>query len=125
MPNLAIGIGFLLVLLGAGGYLFSPSGSVTALIPAFLGALIALCGLVGRRGNLRRHAMHAAAALGLLGFLGTLGGVGGLFTLLAGGTVARPVAVVVQAVTALLCLVFVAFAVRSFIEARRGRKVAT
>jgi peptidoglycan/LPS O-acetylase OafA/YrhL len=120
MPNLAIGLGLALVVLGLGGYFLAPTGSLTALIPSILGALIALTGFIGKKPELRRHAMHAAAALALLGLLGTFGGV----IALLGGTAARPVAATVQAITAVLCLVFLVFAVRSFIEARRGREQA-
>lgn len=120
MPNLAIILGLSLVVLGLGGFFLSASGSVTALIPSFLGALIAVTGFVGKNPGLRKHAMHAAAALALLGLLGTFGGVSALLS----GNPARPVAATVQAITALLCLVFLVFAVRSFIEARRERKQA-
>jgi hypothetical protein len=125
VSNLALSIGVLLIIIGVTAYLFATAASLTALIPAFLGVLFVITGVLGRsRPAWRRHAMHAAAAVALLGLLGSLGGVTQLFTLLGGGTVARPVAVVAQSLTALLCLVFLVLAVRSFIQARRGREPA-
>ena len=45
---------------------------ITALIPAFFGAPLLVCGLIAMRENLLKHAMHAAAMIGLLGSLGGL-----------------------------------------------------
>jgi uncharacterized membrane protein len=123
MPQTTVVFGALLCLLGVGFYAGTGGASVTALIPAFLGLPIVAAGFVARREGLRRHAMHAAALLGTLGFLGTLAGAVKLPALLAGGEVARPAAVVAQAITALLCLAFVALCVRSFVRARRERKI--
>ena len=119
MTSLAQWIGLILIVTGLAGYLVTGAASVTALIPAFLGILLLASGIIGRREHLRKHAMHAAAVLALLGFLGSLRGVGPFFTLLAGGTVDLPVAAVTQTITAVASAVFIVFAVRSFIEARR------
>lgn len=121
MPRLTMLCGVVLIVLGVGGYLFTGAASLTALIPAVFGLLLALLGLLGRREGLRRHVMHAAAVLALLGGAGTVGGLGRTITLIGGGSVERPEASVVQAVMALLCAVYLVFAVRSFIAARRNR----
>jgi len=123
MPNLSKATGILLVMLGTLGYVTSDGASWTALIPAFVGIPMFLFGYFGEKETLRRHMMHAAAALSLLGFLGTVGGIPKTISLLAGGTVARPQAAVVQAAMAVICLGFLIFAVQSFIAARRARKV--
>ena len=75
MPKIAVAVGVLLIGVGAWAYTASgPGASPTALIPAVLGAAIAVAGVVGlRSGDARRHAMHAAAAVALLGALGSLG----------------------------------------------------
>lgn len=122
MPQTAVVFGALLCLVGVGFYAGSGAASVTALIPAFLGLPLVAAGLLARREGLRRHAMHAAALVGTLGVLGSIRGAVQLPALLAGGEVARPAAVVAQAVTAALCLVFVALCVRSFVNARREGK---
>jgi lysylphosphatidylglycerol synthetase-like protein (DUF2156 family) len=123
MPQTAVAFGVLLCLVGVGFYAGTGGASVTALIPAFIGLPLVLAGALARREGLRRHAMHAAALLGTLGVLGSLRGAVKLPALLAGGEVARPAAVAAQSVTALLCLSFVALCVRSFVNARRERKI--
>ena len=51
-PFYAIGAGVALIVVGAAGYLLSEKASpVTALIPAVLGALLIVCGLVARTGR--------------------------------------------------------------------------
>jgi hypothetical protein len=65
--------------------------------------------------------MHVAVVLALLGFLGSVRGVGGAIALASGEEVARPAAAVVQALMAVLCAIFLALAIKSFFDARRGR----
>ena len=112
-----------LLLIGLGLYGYSQAEpkegtdkkSPTAMIPAFFGAPILLCGILALDEKKRKHAMHAAATVGLLGFLGaasmapkaySVGGVSSLKFQVQGGM-------------ALLCLVFVGLCVRSFIMARK------
>ena len=64
--------GLILIALGLASYFLTDRVSVTALIPAFFGAVFVILALVARHESARKHAMHAAVALGLLGFLGTL-----------------------------------------------------
>ena len=96
-----------------------PTGrtSVTALIPAFFGAVLVICALVARNEAARKHAMHAAVAIGLIGALAALGR--GVPAALAGGAT-RP-AVISQLVMGVLLLVYVALGVQSFIAARKAR----
>jgi hypothetical protein len=93
--------------------------SWTALIPAILGLLLALAG--GFSLKSLKHGGHAAATVGLLGFLGSVPGLLKLPALLSGAPLERPAAVATQSIMAVLCLVFVALCVKSFIDARRGR----
>jgi uncharacterized membrane protein len=123
MPQTTVVFGVLLCLVGVAFYAGTGAASVTALIPAFLGLPLVVAGWLARREGLRRHAMHASALLGTLGVLGSLRGVVQLPALLGGAEVARPVAVAAQSITAALCLVFVALCVRSFVSARRERKI--
>ena len=104
----------------AAGYFLTGAVSLTALIPAAFGLVMALSGLLARDERKRKHAMHAAVVVALLGFLGSARGVmqiGGVFD----GTAARPAAVVSQTVMAILTLIYVVMAVRSFSAARRSR----
>ena len=117
MASTTIVFGLLLTVLGLAGYVLSGTSSVTALIPAFLGVILMVLGLVARAEHLRKHAMHAAAMVAVIGF------VGALFSLLRTPLALRPaMAVFSQAATVLLTGVFVGLCVRSFIEARRARR---
>jgi hypothetical protein len=120
MPSLTIALGVAQIVLGVAGYVLTGAVSVTALIPAAFGALIALAGVVARDPGKRKHAMHAAVAIALLGFLGSLRGVMQIGSLMD-GTAARPAAVVSQIVMAALTLVYIVMAVRSFMAARMSR----
>ncbi len=122
MHTFALWIGLALVVIGIVAYVGSGAASVTALIPAFLGAILAaLGGVAMARPAARRHALHAAAAVALLGFLGSLRGIADFFALLGGAAVERPWAATAQTLTAVLSAVFVAAAVASFVRARRER----
>lgn len=119
VSQLALVVGSLLVLTGIGGY--AAFQSPTALIPVAFGLLLAACGLVARKEGLRKHAMHAAAAVALLGFVPSVPGLLGIPALLA-GEAARPAAVVLRSVMAILCLAFLVAAIRSFVAARKARE---
>ena len=121
MPYITIVLGVILTLMGLWGYFGLGSGSITALIPAFFGVPFILLGVVALKESLLKHAMHAAAALAVLGLLGTIRGVFSFFKMMGGEEVARPDAVRVQAIMALLCAIFIALAVNSFVQARRNR----
>ena len=125
MAKTTIGIGCLLIALGVGSYFGTGRGSVTALIPAFVGLPLALLGVVALNDGLRKHAMHAAALIGLLGFIGAARGFAKLPAFLTGGEVERPVAAYVQIAMSLVCLVFLVLCVRSFIKARRSGGAAS
>lgn len=120
MPSTSILCGALLILIGIIGYVvgaMNDKASVTALIPAFIGLLLALLGAVAAaKEGLRKHLMHAAVVIALLGFIAT---AGRLISRLSELT-ASP-AVISQALTAIICLAFVILAIRSFAAARRAR----
>jgi hypothetical protein len=120
MFKVSIWTGIILAVLGVAGYLLTGATSPTALIPAAFGIIFIILGFIARKDTLRRHAMHGAAVLSLLGIAGTASGVISAITLLGGGTVERPEAAVAKAAMAVICLVFLALAIRSFINARRN-----
>jgi hypothetical protein len=126
--------GLLLIALGVWGYwggdlgLWEPLGfskpaelSATALIPAGVGALLLVLGLLAFQERLLKHAMHAAAAIGLLGLAAA--GSRLVFTLLRKGKI-EGVGGASLTMMALLCGVFLALCVNSFIQARRRRRAA-
>jgi len=116
--------GTALIALGVVGYVSTGAVSVTALIPAFFGVVLAALGWLASNERYRKHAMHVAAMIGVLGFVGSARGLPGFFALLAGGEVQRPAAAVAQAVMAILMAIFVGLCVRSFVQARRARSSA-
>ncbi len=121
MPRITIAFGVILILMGLAGYFLTGMASVTALIPAFFGAPLAILGWIAFKPGARKHAMHVAAALALLGLGGTVPGVIKLIRAAGGAELARPPAVIVQSIMATLCLLFLVLCIRSFIAARRAR----
>jgi len=119
MPGTTRIFGIILVLLGVASYSLTGRTSVTALIPAFFGAVLLVCAIVARANEgARKHAMHAAVAVGLLGALAALArGVPAAL----GGDAARP-AVLSQLAMGVLLLIYVALGVQSFIAARKARQ---
>ncbi len=121
MPRVAMLFGVIFIILGLVAYFGISSESITALIPAFLGLPILVLGYVAQNEKYLKHAMHVAAVLALLGFGGTVGGLIKFFRMIGGEQFERGSAITVQAIMALLCLIFLVFAVRSFIDARRKK----
>jgi len=118
MPSTTRLFGLLLIVLGVASYTLTGRTSITALIPAFIGAVFVICALIARREAARKHAMHAAVAVGLIGAIGSLArGVPAAL----GGDPTRP-AVMAQLVTGVLLLIYVALGVQSFIAARKARQ---
>jgi len=120
MPKFSIIAGIILIVIGIAGYVVGVSqdkASITALIPAFLGLLMVIFGAVALSNEkLRKHLMHGSVLVALLGLIATLARLiprVGEFT----GTPAQ----LSQLSTAIVCLAFVIFAVRSFLAARKER----
>jgi len=120
MPRITVIFSLIYIALGLGGYFLTGAVHTTALIPAIIGVVLLVLGLLGSKEKLRMHVMHAALLIGLLALLGT---ARSLLKLPAAfdGTAARPEAVFAQAATAVLSVVYLALGVRSFIAARRAR----
>ena len=117
MPSTTRTLGIVLIVLGLIGYFGTGRVSVTALIPAFFGAVFVILALMARSDAARKHAMHAAVAIALLGLLGTLVR---LIPALGAGQLTRP-AVLAQLVMSMLLAGYVALGVKSFKDARRAR----
>ncbi len=117
MPSVTRVVGFLLILLGVVGYIGTGAASITALIPAFVGALFLLLALIARKPAARKHVMHAAVAIALLA---VAGGVPRIIAAVNAGDLTRP-AVLAQIAMALILTVYVVLGVKSFIDARRAR----
>jgi len=122
MAKLTIVYGVIFILMGLYGYFGISSESITALIPAFFGIPMLILGWLGLNEKYLKHTMHVSAVLNLLGFAGTVSGLIKFFKMIGGAETTRPAAVTVQALMAVLCLVFLILAVKSFIDARRNKK---
>ena len=120
MPTTAITSGILLILIGIIGYVFSiidGNTSLTALIPAAFGILLAILGFVAKsKESLRMHVMHVAVLVGLIGFV-----IPAWRILSTISNIKVSLAVLSQAAMSVVCLVFVILCVKSFIDARRNR----
>jgi len=110
--------GALLILVGVLVSFASDSGSVTVLIPAFIGVVFVALGAVGwAKPDLNRHLMHAAAALAVLVILGGAGS--------AIGRGSSGWALGAQLSTIVVAGAFLVLAIRSFRAARLARTVET
>ena len=139
MKNVAMVTGLVLIAIGVAGYLIpqekvteGPDGpvvetkrSVTALIPAFVGAPIVLCGLIAiAQPESNKMAMHVAVLFGLLGAVAaTSRGVMSLLNWIR----AEPFnqrAFVFTTLMGIICWIFVIMCVMSFIKARKSMQEA-
>ena len=121
MAKITVWFGLGLMALGIVGYIGSGAESFTALIPAVLGLVLAVLGIVGAQESRRMMAMHIAVLVAVIGIIGSVGGLTSLPDLLSGNDLERPWAVGVQSIMAIVLVVYVALGVRSFIAARRAR----
>ncbi len=123
MAKLTIVFGVLLIAVGIIGFVLTGHEHPTALIPSLIGLILAISGGLAHTEDAKRRMlwMHIAVTVGLLGFLATIKSAFQVFELSRGADLPHPIAIEEKAGTCLLCLLFVAFCVRSFIEARRGR----
>jgi hypothetical protein len=124
MAPFALLFGGLMVAVGLIGFLapttFGEVGakgtSTTALIPAYLGGGLILCGLITlAKPTLRKHTMHLAALIGVIGF------AGGFMPLVRSNFDFKMASAVSGILMTGLSLMFVILCVRSFIAARKAR----
>ncbi|MBC7899430.1 MAG: hypothetical protein H7070_05200 [Saprospiraceae bacterium] len=121
MPTTSIIFGTLLLLVGMIGYaygaMYSEYASLTALIPAAFGILLIILGSISqKKESLRKHLMHAAIIVALLGFIATAARLVPRLSRLT-----FTAAEVSQIATAVICLLFVILAIKSFADARRNK----
>lgn len=118
MAQMSVMVGGLLVVLGVAGYVMTGMASVTALIPAFFGAVIVVCGALAKAEARRKTMMHVAMGVAVLGILGSFAGVTAVARGLSSG---EPLgaAAISRASMATLLAVYLVMGVRSFIAARR------
>jgi len=115
-----------LIVLGLIGYLGTGSQHPTALIPTWFGAALGVFGLlaISPSESRRKLFMHINVTIGLLGFLGAaVEAIRGYVHAKSAGLEPDQIALASKSAMAGLLLVYVIFCVRSFIDARRLRKV--
>ncbi len=121
MPSTTIVTGIILILIGIAGYVFSiidGNTSLTALIPSAFGVLLVILGIIATYSEgLRKHLMHAAMVVGLIGFLIPT------FRLISQmSSIKISLAVLSQALMAIVCLFYVILGIQSFVNARKNRE---
>lgn len=121
MAKLTLVFGILLVAISAGFWFATGRTETAALHPAGIGLVLVLSGLLANTENVKRRMvwMHIAVTFGLIGFLIT--GIRAGLTLLRGTMAENVLGFDERVAISLVCLVFVALCVRSFIAARRTR----
>lgn len=125
MAKVTLGFAFVLVVLGAVGFVTTGSTHLTALIPCGFGTVLGIAGALAITNDAKRRMiwMHVAVTVGLVGFLGSFSRAIDEYIQAHGEPLAHPVAVEYQAAMAAVCLVFVVLCVRSFIAARKAREL--
>lgn len=111
--------GATLIAIGIVGYIASGAASITALIPAVLGAVVLGLGVAAARNGLQRHAIHAALVVALLGLIASVPRALNAGAVLTGGDVERPIAALASLAVVVVCAIYIALGVRSFVAARR------
>lgn len=123
MAKLAIGFGVVLIIVGIVSFVLTGSSHPTSLIPVWFGIVLGLCGVLANTPDVGRRMlwMHIAVTVGLLGFL--FPGFMAIKEWVSahGGPLTHPAAVEEQAAMSVICLIFTALCIRSFIAARRSR----
>jgi len=119
MTKTTVGLGIILLILGLIAFGATGMQSPTALIPSFFGIMYLILALIARKESARKTVMHIAMLITLLGIIGTFSGLIKFFTLIAGGEVARPAAVITQTIMAVLLIFYLVSGIKTFIDARR------
>ncbi len=122
MAKVTLVFAALLIALGLAGFLGTGSQHPTALIPTWIGVVLGVFGALALSPSegRRKLFMHINVTIGLLGFIGT---VVEIVRSSLSAKAPDTIAMVSKYSLAVLLLIYVILCVRSFIAARRARKV--
>ena len=116
MSRITLALSGILIVVGIVSYAISDFTSWTALIPAFLGLLIGICGLIARKR--KKIGISIAFVIATLGVLGTSMNALKIGEVIA-GQAERPLAVVASTITFILLIGYIVLGIRSLLTARR------
>lgn len=116
MGAATLGLGLALIALGVAAYLASGRESVTALIPAFFGLALAICGVIAMKW--RKPGVIAAMVVAALGLVGSLQRI--VPALLRGDGFTLNLATGVQLAMAILMGIFLAVGARWIWRLQKG-----
>ncbi|MFP8890009.1 hypothetical protein ACLI4U_09570 [Natrialbaceae archaeon A-CW2] len=111
--TVGMAIGGVLVLLGILAYVITDFASITALIPAFFGAVFVAIGALGDKTVGVKPALYALGGLSALAIAGSLRGVPDMLELATGGSVDAPVAIAAQGAMILCSLIMLVFVIKA------------
>jgi hypothetical protein len=117
MPKISVIFGILLSILGLYGYYGMGMGSITALIPVFIGVPIIILGVLAFDENKIKNSMHAASVLVLLGLIGSAYRL--IQKIIIGNMDDSSIILIIMIA---ICAIFLMLAINSFIEARKARE---
>lgn len=120
MARVTIGLGAILIVLGVISYIATGFASWTALIPAILGAIVLICGLIALKNA--TVGLILGLVVAVLGVLGTAMNVMQIAEVFAGDA-ERPMAVIVSTITFVLLIVYVIVAIRALVTSGRQRSL--
>jgi hypothetical protein len=126
MAKVTIIFAVLLIILGLVGFFYTGSVHPTALIPTWFGLALGLGGIlaISPSESRRKLFMHINVTIGIIGFLGALiEALRGYGAARSAGLNPDYIALASKLCMAGLLLIYVNMCVKSFIEARRARKL--
>jgi hypothetical protein len=124
LAKLTIWFGVLIAAVSVGFWIGMGRTATAALHPAGIGVLLIVCGVLASTENPKKRMlwMHIAVTLGLISFLTT--GIRAAIELGKGTAMSiNPMGFEERVVIALISFIYVVLCVRSFISARRARKI--
>ncbi len=126
MAKVTIIFAVLLIILGLTGFFYTGSIHYTALIPTWFGLAMGIGGIlaISPSESRRKLFMHINVTIGLIGFVGALvEALRGYGAARSAGLEPDMIALTSKLIMAGLLFIYVNLCIKSFVEARRARKL--